>query len=202
MTTEDTKHKALGRGLGALLGEDSEDYAELDAVRSSKTVPVEFLIPGAYQPRHTMDADSIDDLAKSIAEKGILQPILVRRRDGEANAYEIIAGERRWRAAQVAKLHEVPVIIKDLNDRESLEIGLIENLQRQDLSPLEEAQGYQRLMDEFSNTQDGLAQSLGKSRSHVANMLRLLGLPDGVKALLDEGTTSRRRSSSPGRRRS
>jgi ParB family transcriptional regulator, chromosome partitioning protein len=181
------RRKALGRGLSALLGDDSTDYAELDKVRTTKTVPVEFLHPGRYQPRHTIDDSQIQDLAQSVREKGILQPILVRRHPDEANAFEIIAGERRWRAAQLAQLHEVPVVIKELNDREALEIALVENLQRQDLSPLEEAEGYRRLMDEFEHSQEALGKALGKSRSHVANMMRLLGLPGEVKALLDGG---------------
>jgi len=184
------KRKTLGRGLSALLGEDSSDYAELDKVRTSKTVPIEFLHPGRYQPRHAINDSDIIELSQSVRAKGILQPILVRRHPDEANAFEIIAGERRWRAAQMAQLHEVPVVIKELNDREALEIALVENLQRQDLSPLEEAEGYRRLMDEFTHSQDALGKALGKSRSHVANMMRLLGLPDEVKAMLDAGDIS------------
>ena len=189
--TEDKKRK-LGMGLSALLGDDEEDYAALDKVRATKTIPIEFLQPGKYQPRQHMDEGPIEDLSRSIAEKGILQPLLVRRL-GETegpNAYEIIAGERRWRAAQKARLHEVPVIIKDLTDQETLEIALIENLQRQDLSPLEEADGYQRLMDEFTHTQEELARAMGKSRSHVANTLRLLALPDAIKEMIDDGRLS------------
>jgi ParB family chromosome partitioning protein len=139
-----------------------------------------------------MDDDSIEELSCSIAEKGILQPLLVRPLSDTngPNFYEIIAGERRWRAAQKAKLHEVPVIIKDLNDQETLEIALIENLQRQDLSPLEEADGYQRLMQEFTHTQEVLAKVMGKSRSHVANTLRLLSLPESIKTMIDDGRLS------------
>jgi ParB family transcriptional regulator, chromosome partitioning protein len=184
MSAAEDQRTNLGRGLSSLLGEDSEDYAELDKVRTSKKVPVEFLIPGKFQPRKTMDADQIEDLAKSIQQKGVLQPLLVRRHPDQTNAYEIIAGERRWRASQKAGLHEVPVIIKELSDQESLEIALVENLQRQDLSALEEAEGFERLMQEFSHTQEGLAEVVGKSRSHVANMMRLLGLPDPVKDML------------------
>ncbi|MBC8269633.1 MAG: ParB/RepB/Spo0J family partition protein [Rhodospirillaceae bacterium] len=192
MTPPEDKKRKLGRGLSALLGNGGEDYAALDKVRSTKTVAIEFLQPGKYQPRHIMDDEQIGELSRSIAEKGILQPLLVRRlSDTEGpNAYEIIAGERRWRAAQRAKLHEVPVIIKDLNDQETLEIALVENLQRQDLSPLEEAEGYQRLMDEFTHTQEDLAKAMGKSRSHVANTMRLLGLPDALKAMIDTGQLS------------
>ena len=183
----DGRRKTLGRGLSALLGDDSNDYAELDKVRTTKTVPVEFLHPGRYQPRHSIDDSQIQELAQSVREKGILQPILVRRHPDEANVFEIIAGERRWRAAQIAQIHEVPIVIKDLDDREALEIALVENLQRQDLSPLEEAEGYRRLMDEFAHSQAALGKALGKSRSHVANMMRLLALPKEVKALLDGG---------------
>jgi len=181
------KRRGLGRGLSALLGEDQSDLVELDKVRSSKTVAVELIHPGRFQPRHGFDEDRINDLVESIKEKGILQPILVRRDSENRNHYEIIAGERRWRAAQLAQLHEVPVIVKDLSDGEALEVALVENLQRQDLSPLEEADGYRRLMDEFEHTQEDLAKAVGKSRSHVANMMRLLGLPDAVKEMVEKG---------------
>jgi len=134
------------------------------------------------------DQTAIDDLIESVKEKGILQPILVRPWPEDPEMFEIIAGERRWRAAQAALLHDVPVIIRDLSDREALEVALIENLQRQDLSPLEEAEGYRRLMDDFSHTQEELAKTVGKSRSHVANTMRLLALPPRVKQLLDEGS--------------
>ncbi len=183
------KRKSLGRGLSALLGED-KGIAAPDTDRISRLVPIEFLHPGRYQPRHFMREDQIEELSRSIREKGILQPLLVRRHPDEANAFEIIAGERRWRAAQVAQLHEVPVIIKELSDRETLEIALVENLQRQDLSALEEADGYQRLMEEFSHTQEALAKAVGKSRSHVANMMRLLALPQAVKDFLNQGRLS------------
>jgi len=192
MSAPEDKKRKLGRGLSALLGDDGGDYAALDKVRATKSVAIEFLRPGKYQPRHIMNSELIEELSRSIADKGILQPLLVRRlSDAEGpNAYEIIAGERRWRAAQMAKLHEVPVIIKDLNDQETLEIALVENLQRQDLSPLEEADGYQRLMEEFTHTQEDLAKAMGKSRSHVANTMRLLALPDAVKAMIDDGQLS------------
>lgn len=187
----EVKRPNLGRGLSALLGsEENEDYAKLDRVRSYKTIEIDLLRPSNFQPRHRMDEEHLDDLARSIGEKGVLQPILVRRHPDEANVFEIIAGERRWRAAQKAHLHEVPIVIKDLNDREALEIALVENLQRQDLSPLEEADGYRRLMEEFDHTQEDLAKSIGKSRSHVANMMRLLNLPDPVKQMLDMGSLS------------
>jgi ParB family chromosome partitioning protein len=192
------RRRSLGRGLSALLGEDhtatesvpTTPAAPGAADRPFRTVAVDLLRPGKYQPRHMVDSAQIDELAQSIKEKGIIQPILVRRHPDDKNAFEIIAGERRWRAAQKAELHEVPVIVRSLSDQDSLEIALVENLQRQDLSALEEAQGYRRLMDEFSHTQEMLAKILGKSRSHVANTLRLLTLPDGVKALMDKGDLS------------
>lgn len=182
--------KKLGMGLSALLGEDEAEFSELDHGEHTKAVAVAKLHPGKYQPRHAFGDEELQNLADSIRTKGVLQPLLVRPHPTEVGAFEIIAGERRWRAAQLAQIHEVPVIVRDFDDRETLEVALIENLQRQDLSPLEEADGYQRLMDEFSHTQEALASALGKSRSHVANMLRLLGLPDGVKAMLDDGRLS------------
>ncbi len=194
MSEKDTipkqKQRGLGRGLAALFGEEEEDYAELDRVRQTKTVPVEFLRPNPFQPRRNFDEEQINALVDSVREQGILQPILVRRHGEEANTYEIVAGERRWRAAQLAKLHEVPVIIKEISDKDSLEIALVENIQRQDLNALEEAEGYQRLMNQFSHTQENLARAVGKSRSHVANTLRLLNLPEAVKRLVDKNVLS------------
>ncbi|MEO3427855.1 ParB/RepB/Spo0J family partition protein [Pelagibius sp. CAU 1746] len=186
-SSDHAKRTNLGRGLAALFGEENEDYASLDKVRSTKTVPIEHLRPGRFQPRHHFDEAAVNALAESIKAQGILQPILVRRLADRPNEFEIVAGERRWRAAQIAKLHEVPVLIRDLTDAESLELAIVENIQRQDLTPLEEAEGYKRLIDEFQHTQEDLARTLGKSRSHIANTLRLLGLPEGVKLLLDEG---------------
>ena len=185
--SEQGKRTNLGRGLAALFGEENEDYASLDKVRSTKSVPIERLRPGRFQPRHHFDEGAVAALAESIKAQGILQPILVRRHPERANEFEIVAGERRWRAAQIAQLHEVPVVIRDLTDAESLELAIVENVQRQDLTPLEEAEGYRKLIDEFQHTQDDLARTLGKSRSHIANTLRLLSLPQGVKLLLDEG---------------
>ena len=183
--TEDGGKRRLGRGLSALLGEESgEDVAQLDRLRASKSVPIEQLSPSKFQPRRDFNDEAMESLVESVRAKGIIQPILVRRRRDQANAYEIIAGERRWRAAQAAQLHEVPVVIRDVTDRDALEIALIENIQRQDLTPLEEAEGYGRLMEEFQHNQEGLAEAVGKSRSHVANMLRLLTLPDPVKELV------------------
>lgn len=191
MAAEEAKRRTnLGRGLSALLGEDQDDFTTVEAQKASKAVPIEFLKANPDQPRKRFDDNALDGLVRSIEENGILQPILVRQSPGEANAYEIVAGERRWRAAQRAKLHEVPVVIKELSDADVLEFALIENIQREDLTPLEEAEGYQRLIDEFSYTQDQLAKTLGKSRSHLANTLRLLQLPDEIKSMIDDGLLS------------
>jgi ParB family chromosome partitioning protein len=185
--SEEGGKRNLGRGLSALLGAENEDYASLDRVRLSKMVPIELVHPGPFQPRHNFDDEQLQALAESIRANGILQPILVRRHPQTPNAFEIVAGERRWRAAQIAQLHEIPVLIRELGDREALELAIVENVQRQDLSALEEAEGYRRLLEEFGNTQEDLAKHVGKSRSHIANTLRLLNLPEGVKLLLEQG---------------
>lgn len=182
--------KKLGMGLSALLGEDLTQTPANESHSANQMVAIGYLKPGKYQPRQSFHEDDLKSLSDSIREKGVLQPLLVRPLAERAGTYEIIAGERRWRAAQLARIHEVPVIIKDFNDQETLEVALIENLQRQDLTPLEEADGYQRLMNEFNHTQDALATALGKSRPHVANMLRLLTLPHAIKTLVDAGDLS------------
>lgn len=194
---EDTRKRGLGRGLSALFGDEESTAIGASALGSGddgtpgqKTVPIEFLRPNPNQPRKRFDDDTIDQLVASIKQQGILQPLLVRRHPEMANAYEIVAGERRWRAAQRARMHEVPVVIRELSDSETLEIGLIENIHREDLTPLEEAEGYQRLIDDFDHTQEALAKAVGKSRSHIANMLRLLVLPEEVKSMLDDGRLS------------
>jgi ParB family transcriptional regulator, chromosome partitioning protein len=179
--------RGLGRGLSALLGDGAGAGAP---TRGQRQLPVGQLVPSPLQPRRHFDADELEALAESIRANGILQPILVRRHPTRPEIHEIVAGERRWRAAQLAKLHEVPVIVRELGNREVLELALVENLQRHDLSALEEAEGYHRLIDEFSLAVDDLARQVGKSRAHVANTLRLLKLPDGVKALLMRGTIS------------
>jgi len=188
--SEEGKKRGLGRGLDALLGDGTEDEDKVERVRATKTVPIEFIRPGRYQPRRNFDKEDLDALTRSVREKGVLQPVLVRRHAEDPTYYELIAGERRWLAAQSAQLHEIPVIIKELSDQEALEVALVENVQRADLSPLEEAEGYRRLMQEFHHTQEALAEVVGKSRSHVANALRLLGLPDEVKRMVDEGQLS------------
>lgn len=184
---EDTPRKGLGRGLSALMGDDADDYAALDQVKSQKDLPIEYLIPSPFQPRHRFDENDLRDLVASVREHGILQPILVRRHGDTPDRYEILAGERRWRAAQQARLTKVPVIIKDFNDEEALEVALIENVQREDLTPIEEAQGYQRLIDEFDHTQERVSKLIGRSRSHIANTLRLLNLPIEVREMLHTG---------------
>ncbi len=197
---EDGKRKNLGRGLDALFGEDADHLpsqgpsgtAPAAAVRRDglTAAPIEDLQPGVYQPRRNFEQEELDELATSLKTHGIIQPILVRRSEVGPAAYEIIAGERRWRAAQLAQLHEVPILVKDFTDSEALEIALVENLQRENLSTLEEAEGYHRLMEEFLHTQEELADLLGKSRSHLANTMRLLNLPDAVKAMLNAGQLS------------
>ncbi|MFO1060239.1 MAG: ParB/RepB/Spo0J family partition protein [Dongiaceae bacterium] len=189
MADEGGKRSNLGRGLSALLGGAPEPPRD-EAPRVPRALPIEQLHPGRFQPRRHFADEAIEALAQSIRENGILQPLVVRRHPGLAGAWEIVAGERRWRAAQLARLHEVPVVVRELSDRAALEIALVENVQRQDLLPLEEAEGYRRLIEEFAYTQEALAQQLGKSRSHIANMLRLLKLPEPVRRLLDEGTIS------------
>jgi ParB family transcriptional regulator, chromosome partitioning protein len=181
------RKRGLGRGLGQLFGEEAQDYAELDKLRATKNVPIDQVYPGRFQPRRHFDEEALATLVESVKAQGILQPILVRRHPESANAYEIIAGERRWRAAQLAQLHEVPILIKDLPDRDALEVALVENIQRQDLNAVEEAEGYRRLVEEFGHTQEDLAKVVGKSRSHVANLLRLLTLPEPVRKLVERG---------------
>ena len=184
--TSVNKKRGLGRGLDALFqDEEAVHYNEaVSGGSTQKTLSVGKLVPGKFQPRRRFVSDAIDQLAESIKVHGVLQPLLVREISN--GQFEIIAGERRWRAAQQAQLHDVPVVIQDLNDEQALEIGLIENLQRQDLTALEEAEGYQRLINDFSYTQEQLAQQLGKSRSHVANILRLLKLPVSVQDLVQD----------------
>jgi ParB family chromosome partitioning protein len=182
-----TKKPHLGRGLSALLG--GEETVTTDPAQQ-RALAIDLLHPGKYQPRSRFTPEELEALAQSVRENGILQPILVRPHDRIAGHFEIVAGERRWRAAQLAQLHEVPIIVRTLDDRSTLEIALIENVQREDLSPLEEADGYARLMAEFDYTQETLAERIGKSRSAIANLLRLRGLPEAVRKLVAEGRLS------------
>jgi ParB family chromosome partitioning protein len=195
-----SKKKGLGRGLSHLFGEAEAAYrapAEeglvspvAAPVAGGRTLPLAYLRPGQFQPRRHFDEAALEELAQSIRAHGLLQPILVRPLPGQDDSYEIIAGERRWRAAQKAALHDVPVVIQTLSDSQALEIALVENLQRQDLTALEEAEGYQRLIGEFRHSHAALAELVGKSRSHVANMLRLLALPAPVKTMMQSGVLS------------
>jgi len=182
------KPSRLGKGLSALFG-DAEPV-EVDASGNPRTLPVAQIDPNAQQPRRFFDKKALEELSDSIREKGILQPLLVRPHPDKPNAYELVAGERRWRAAQMAGLHEVPVVIRALKDREALEFALIENIQRADLSPMEESETMQRLIEEFGHTQEEMAKALGKSRPHITNILRLQNLPDTVKELLRQGALS------------
>lgn len=194
------KHKSLGRGLSALLGDDDLDLnvalndtpvpqAESTTTPAASTLKVDInqIAPSPYQPRTEFDEEALKALSASIKEKGVLQPLLVRK---VSSGYELIAGERRLRASKLAGLSEVPVIIKDMDDKEVLEVALVENLLRENLSAIEEAEGLQRLIDEFSHTQEALSQIIGKSRSHIANTLRLLSLPESVQNLVKEGKLS------------
>lgn len=185
----------LGRGLSSLMDAREPAYDEIAVVntetndtKSKKEIPIEFLVANKYQPRIHFDDSKAKELLESVKSKGILQPLLVRTKGKDS--YEIIAGERRWRAAQAAGLHQVPVVIKELSDEEALEVAIIENIQRHDLNPIEEALGYKRLMDEFSHTQSALGKAVGKSRSHVANMLRLLVLSENVRKYMRDGFIS------------
>ena len=184
-----TEQRGLGRGLSALMADVSVTTEVAGNPISSRrvdiVVPVERLFPNPHQPRRDFASDALEDLAASIRVKGVIQPLIVRRRGTEE--YEIVAGERRWRAAQMAKVHELPVIIKDLSDSEVLEIALIENIQRADLNAIEEALAYRQLMDRFGHTQEKMAEALSKSRSHIANLLRLLQLPEEVQTYIREG---------------
>ena len=185
MTPKEERPRGLGRGLSALIGDEAAPTRGEVAAKGSRTLPVAFLKPGRFQPRKNFADDALAELAASIKEKGVLTPILVRPLGPDS--YEIVAGERRWRASQLAKLHDVPVVVRDLADAETLEIAIIENVQRADLNALEEAAAYQELMDRFGRTQEQVAQDVGKSRSHVANTVRLLKLPESVKQWLREG---------------
>jgi ParB family chromosome partitioning protein len=182
--------RGLGRGLSALFGDDEAPAAAPQKQDNQRSLPIEQLKPGRFQPRRHFDAENLDALTQSVREKGILQPVLVRRDPSEPGRYEILAGERRWRAAQAAQLHEIPVIIREMDDRGASEIALIENIQRQDLNAIEEGEGYRRLIEEFGHTQEELGRALGKSRSHIANTMRLLSLPEEVKTMIAEGRLS------------
>lgn len=186
MANKKHERRGLGRGLSALMSDVTSD-AVAGSAQNEQMIPIEKIIPNPDQPRRDFPKNDLNDLADSIREKGIIQPLIIRKIAGKSNSYQIVAGERRWRAAQMAQLHEVPAIVRDYTDTEVLEIAIIENIQRADLNPVEEAAGYQQLMDSFGHTQEKLATALGKSRSHIANLMRLLQLPEEVLAFLKEG---------------
>jgi ParB family chromosome partitioning protein len=182
--------KRLGRGLAALIGDVGEESAPVEQGRKPRRAPIESLKPNPRNPRKAFTEGELAELAASIKERGVIQPIVVRAIPGKADNFEIIAGERRWRAAQRAGLHEVPIALVEATDKQSLEFAIIENVQRADLNPIEEASGYHALMEEHSYSQDEVAQIVGKSRPHVANTVRLLKLPEPVKALVRAGKLS------------
>lgn len=190
MSDKQERKRGLGRGLSALMA----DVAETEATASQGTgaaerfIPIEQISPNPEQPRKRFETSDLEDLAASIKEKGVIQPLIVRQR--EDGTFEIVAGERRWRAAQMAQLHDLPVIIRQFTDVEVLEVAIIENIQRADLNAIEEATGYRQLMDKFGHTQEKMAEALGKSRSHIANLLRLLNLPDTVLEMVRGGDLS------------
>jgi len=189
------KSRGLGRGLSALMADVTPPAAVVEGQgeatrRPDMMVPIEKVHPNPDQPRRTFTKEQLDELAASIKEKGIIQPLVVRARPGDAGAYEIVAGERRWRAAQIAMQHTIPVVVRDFDDTEVLEVAIIENIQRADLNPVEEAAGYKALMDKFGHTQEKLSEVLGKSRSYIANLVRLLQLPEEVQEFLRDGKLS------------
>lgn len=201
MSDQPKGRRGLGRGLSALMadiGVDISDQAEdsgsqarvPESSTGARLLPIEALHPNPNQPRRNFASEPMDELARSIAERGILQPLIVRPLPDLANQYQIVAGERRWRAAQKVPLHEVPVVVGEFTDQEVLEIAIIENIQRADLDPIEEAMGYRQLIETFGHTQEKLAAALGKSRSYIANLLRLLSLPDQVQSLLVDRSLS------------
>lgn len=185
MTDQKPEKRGLGRGLSALMAD--VDLIPGDRPVPRQVLPVEQLTPNPNQPRRSFAPEALQELADSLRSRGVLQPLIVRPHPTDRGLYQIVAGERRWRAAQIAQLHEVPVIIRDLDDTEVLEVAIVENIQRADLNPIEEAASYRQLMDRFGHTQERLAEALNKSRSHIANLLRLLNLPDQVQGWLKEG---------------
>lgn len=189
-----SKNRGLGRGLSALMADVTHepDTAETGSEprRADMLVPIEKIAPNPDQPRRTFDQSALDELAESIREKGVIQPLIVRENPRKAGDYEIVAGERRWRASQIARLHELPVLVRDYSDTEVLEVAIIENIQRSDLNAIEEAAGYKQLMERFGHTQEKLSEALGKSRSHIANLMRLLQLPEDVQHYVISGQLS------------
>jgi ParB family chromosome partitioning protein len=192
VTDKNKSRKVLGRGLSALMAdiEPAKTTETSEVAKGMMSVPIDSIEPNPDQPRKKFLKDDLDDLAGSIVEKGIIQPLIVRKTDNKNDTYQIVAGERRWRAAQIARIHSIPVIVREFNDLEVLEVAIIENIQRSDLNPIDEARGYQQLMSRFSHTQEKLSKVLGKSRSHIANLLRLLTLPEDVQRMLSDNIIS------------
>jgi ParB family chromosome partitioning protein len=186
----DEARSRLGRGLASLIGDVGGEAAHVERPRNQRKVPIEFLKPNPRNPRRTFADAELGELAASVKQHGVIQPIVVRPVKGVADRYEIIAGERRWRASQLAGLHEVPIVPIEVSDSDALEIMIIENVQREDLNAMEEAQGYHALAEEFKRSQEDIAKEVGKSRSHVANMMRLMKLPADVQALITQGALS------------
>lgn len=190
MSEKKIKKRGLGRGLSALMSDVTQEitpHVDQALRRADFFVPVEQVQPNPDQPRRAFDDAALQELATSIAEKGVIQPLIVREHPTRTGIYEIVAGERRWRASQIAQLHDIPVIVRQYTDTEVLEVAIIENIQRADLNPIDEGAGYRQLMQKFGHTQEQLSSVLGKSRSHIANVIRLLSLPDGVRAYLVDG---------------
>jgi ParB family chromosome partitioning protein len=181
---EEAGKSRLGRGLAALIGDVGDEVSVGSSSRGQRKVPIEFLRPNPRNPRKHFNDNELAELSQSIRDRGIIQPIVVRPLPNLPDVFEIVAGERRWRASQLAGLHEVPVVVVHIDDKTSLEYAILENIQREDLNPIEEAQGYSRLMQEFTYTQDNLSKIIGKSRSHIANILRLMDLPSTIQDLL------------------
>ncbi|MDB2369356.1 ParB/RepB/Spo0J family partition protein [Planktomarina temperata] len=194
MANTPKRQRGLGRGLSALMADIEPAVGGSGPIgsdrRNDMLVPIENINPNPDQPRRHFDVDDLNDLAGSIRSKGIIQPLVVRAHPGKTGEYEIVAGERRWRASQLAQLHELPVVVREFSDQDVLEIAIIENIQRADLNPIEEAIGYRQLMDKFGHTQEQMAEALGKSRPHIANVLRLLALPEDVQSLVVNGSLS------------
>ena len=186
----DDSRSRLGRGLAALMGDVGEETRAPERARAQRRVPIEFLKPNPRNPRRSFSEEELDGLAASIKERGIIQPVVVRALEASSDHYEIIAGERRWRAAQRAGLHEIPIVPLEATDSQALELAIIENVQRSDLNPLEEGAGYQMLASEYEHSHDQIAKLVGKSRAHVTNTMRLLKLPEPVKAYIREGKIS------------
>ncbi len=189
MSDKKPERRGLGRGLSALMADvaPAVEPASAGPRRAETLIPIERISPNPNQPRRSFAEEALADLTASIREKGIIQPLILRVSPRDASAYEIVAGERRWRAAQRAQLHEVPAIVRDFDDVEVLEVAIIENIQRADLNPVEEGAGYRQLMERFGHTQERMAEALGKSRSHIANTIRLLSLPEEALAMLRDG---------------